>query len=82
MRTVLVLDQSTAPVESAPSTGRTVLDIIRPALLMTEGTIILMPPVGACMDPEVVHAIGILIRIVSSHNCGLDTEQLLALCIS
>jgi hypothetical protein len=45
---------------------------------MAEGTIILMPLVRACMDPEVVHPGGILIKIVSSHNCGLDAEQLLA----
>ena len=45
---------------------------------MAEGTIILMPSVGACMDPEVVYAIWVLIKFVSGHNCGLDTEQLLA----
>jgi hypothetical protein len=45
---------------------------------MAEGTGILMPFVRACMDPEVVHSVGILIKIVCSHNCGLDTEQLLA----
>jgi hypothetical protein len=45
---------------------------------MAEGAIVLMSPVRACMDPEVIHTIGILIKIVSCHNCGLDTEQLLA----
>ena len=45
---------------------------------MAEGAIILMPLVWAGMDPEVVHTVGILIKIVSGDNCGLDTEQLLA----
>ena len=75
---VLDLDQCPAPVEGAPGAGHTSLDIIRPTSLMAEGTIILMPSVGACMDPEVVYAIWVLIKIVPGHNCGLDTEQLLA----
>jgi hypothetical protein len=41
---------------------------------MAEGAIILMPLVRAGMDPEVIHTVGILIKIVSSNNCGLDTE--------
>ena len=45
---------------------------------MAEGTIILVSLVWAGMDPEVVYAIRILIKIVSGDNCGLDTEQLLA----
>ena len=45
---------------------------------MAEGAIVLMPLVWAGMDPEMVHTIWILIKIVSGHNCGLDTEQLLA----
>ena len=61
-----------------PGAGHTGLDIIRPASLMAEGTVILMPSVRACMDPEVVYTIRVLIKIVSGHNCGLDTEQLLA----
>ncbi len=41
---------------------------------MAEGAIILMPLVRAVMDPEVIHTVGILIKIVSSNNCGLDTS--------
>ena len=78
VRAVLDLDQRPTPVESAPGTGQAGLDIICPAPLMAEGAIILMPLVKACMDPEVVHSGGILIKIVFSHNCGLDAEQLLA----
>jgi hypothetical protein len=78
VRVILDLNQRPAPVECAPGSGKTDLDIIGFASLMAEGTVILMPFVRACMDPEVVHTVGILIKIVSSHNCGLDTEQLLA----
>lgn len=78
VRMVLDLDQGRTPVKSTPGAGHTGLDIIRPASLMAEGTVILMPSVRACMDPEVVYTIRVLIKIVSGHNCGLDTEQLLA----
>ena len=78
VRAVLDLDQRPSPVESAPGTGQAGLDIIWPAPLMAEGAIILMPLVRARMDPKMVHPVGILIKIVSSHNCGLDAEQLLA----
>ena len=78
VRAVLDLDQRSAPVERPPGAGQTGLDIIGFAPLMAEGTIILMPLVRAGMDPQMVHTIGILIKIVSGHNCGLDTEQLLA----
>ena len=78
MRAVLDFNQCPAPVKSAPGPGQTGLDIIRPAPLVAEGAIILMPLVRACMDPKVIHTVGILIKIMSCHNCGLDTEQLLA----
>jgi hypothetical protein len=74
VRAILDLDQRSAPVERTPDAGQTCLDIIGFAPLMAEGAIILMPLVRAGMDPEVIHTVGILIKIVSSNNCGLDTE--------
>ena len=78
MYAVLDLNQRPSPVGSALGTGQTCLDIIWPAPLMAERAVILMPLVRVWMDPEVVHTVGILIKIVSGHNCGLDAEQLLA----
>ena len=75
MRAVLNLDQRPAPVKSASGAWRPGLNIIQLAALMTEWTVILMPSVRARMDPEVVYTVGILIKIVSGYNCGLDTEQ-------
>ena len=72
MRAVLDLNQCPSPVESASGTGQACLDIIWPAPLMAERAVILMPLVRARMDPAVVHTVGILIKIVSGHNCGLD----------
>lgn len=74
VRAVLDLDQRSAPVEGTPGAGETGLDIIGFATLMAERAIILMPLVRAGMDPEVIHTVGILIKIVSGDNCGLDTE--------
>ena len=45
---------------------------------MAERAVIPMPLVKMCVDPEVVHTDGILIKIVSGHNCGLCAKQLLA----
>jgi hypothetical protein len=73
---VLYFDHRTAPVERAPGAGSSGLDIIGLAALMAERAVILMPSLRACMDPEVVYTIRILIKIVSGHNCGLDTKQL------
>ena len=58
--------------------GQACLDIIWPAPLMAERAVIPMPLVKMCVDPEVVHTDGILIKIVSGHNCGLCAKQLLA----
>ncbi len=71
VRTVLDLDQRSAPVERTPSAGQTGLDIIGFAPLMAEGAIILMPLVRAGMDPEVIHTVGILIKIVSGDNLSV-----------
>jgi hypothetical protein len=63
VRAVLDLDQRSAPVERTPDAGQTCLDIIGFAPLMAEGAIILMPLVRAGMDPEVIHTVGILIKV-------------------
>ena len=54
VRAVLNLDQSPAPVESAPGTGSTGLNIIGPVAPVTERTIIFMSLIRAGVDSEAV----------------------------
>ena len=71
------LYQNAAPVQPSPHLWVLCWAVISLTVSATEGAVIFMPGIRACLDAEMCHAILIVVDIVGFYNSILDIEQFL-----
>ena len=71
----LNLYECCAKVKASPSARLIYLLIVTRTASVTEWTIILMPFIRPCMDPEVANTILIKVEVCIFYNCMVDIEK-------